>query len=130
MKWKKKGQKILSFLLITLILFVAIFTVTGVIKHIKEQNSKIELYAKRIQNQQTRIEQLKSHNKNLEQIVLQQHEKLNKIEEVNTYDKETTETFNSDYNELMDSASITTMAIGTLATFGQFIKTRLIPIFP
>jgi len=142
----RKGRVVLIGIVIILVLFVLLSAIKG---HMNEQNVKIGKYAKIIQQQQMRIEQLDSLNDNLEQINLKQHNDIRELQgstsmnvseaatvptteteekDVNTDTKTSEETTKDGFN-VVDSVMVGATAVGVF--LGSTLKyVRMLPRVP
>lgn len=134
----RKGRVILIAILIIFILYVLLSAVKG---YMNEQNMKIHAYAKLIQEQQVKIEQLNDHNRNLEKINMNQHNDIRELQgsdqvSISPVVPESVKEIEENETEIAESEgfSFDTVLIGatTIGVFmGNVLKyVRVLPVIP
>jgi len=76
LKRLKKGRVVLICIIITTLIVLLL----SFIGNIKDQNAKVDLYAKLLQKQQMKIEQLETRNSTLQQINVNQHNEIRELQ--------------------------------------------------
>lgn len=134
----RKGRVVLITLVIILILFVLISTFNG---HMQIKNEKIGTYAKIIQEQRLKIEQLQDHNRNLEKINFNQHSEIRELQgsekvSMTTVVPEVVDDIEENETETTENEGFTfdTVLVGATAVgvfMGNVFKyVRVLPVIP
>lgn len=134
----RKGRVILITILIIFILYVLLSAIKG---YMNEQNMKIHAYAKLIQEQQLKIEQLHDYNRNLEKINMNQHNEIKELQgsekvSISPVVPENVNEIEENETEIVESEgfSFDTVLIGatTIGVFmGNVLKyVRVLPVIP
>jgi cell division protein FtsB len=140
MKRLKKGRVIL----ICIIILTLIVLLLSFLGNIKDQNAKVELYARLLQKQQMKIEQLEERNSTLEQINLNQHNEIRELQgsqamSVNTVAPTTEKDKDVDVDtktaegtngfDMVDSVKVGAASVGIF--LGSALKfVRVLPVIP